>query len=107
MTDQPGPQRIRQSRRKGADIQQLSRELNGLPALSVMRGSRWGNPFPVEVHGRAEAVALFRRLIAVAAPGDGMHPETIRRALRGYNLACYCQPDEACHADVLLAIANE
>jgi Domain of unknown function (DUF4326) len=107
MTDQPGPQRIRQSRRKGADIQQLSRELNGRPALSVVRGSRWGNPFTVEEHGRAEAIAQFRRLVAVAAPGDGLHPETIRRALRGYNLACYCRPNEACHADVLLAIANK
>lgn len=26
--------------------------------------------------------------------------------LRGRNLACWCRPGEACHADVLLALAN-
>ena len=78
-----------------------------LPARSVVRGSRWGNPFTVEEHGQAEAIALFRRLVAVAAPGDGMHPETIRHHLRGFNLACYCELADACHADVLLAIAND
>lgn len=26
--------------------------------------------------------------------------------LRGKDLACWCKPDEACHADVLLEIAN-
>jgi len=27
--------------------------------------------------------------------------------LRGKNLACWCKPGEACHADVLLALAND
>jgi hypothetical protein len=26
--------------------------------------------------------------------------------LRGKNLACWCPPDEPCHADVLLELAN-
>jgi hypothetical protein len=43
----------------------------------------------------------------VAAPSDGLHPETIRHHLRGFNLACYCELADACHADVLLAIANK
>jgi hypothetical protein len=30
----------------------------------------------------------------------------IRAALRGKDLACWCQPDQPCHADVLLEIAN-
>ncbi len=33
--------------------------------------------------------------------------EDIRRELRGKNLACFCSPGKACHADVLLKIANE
>jgi hypothetical protein len=32
---------------------------------------------------------------------------TVERELRGHDLACYCPLDEPCHADVLLAIANE
>lgn len=30
----------------------------------------------------------------------------IRKALRGKNLACWCEQGEPCHADVLLEIAN-
>ena len=30
----------------------------------------------------------------------------IRKELRGKNLACFCQLDQPCHADVLLEIAN-
>lgn len=26
--------------------------------------------------------------------------------LRGHDLVCWCKPDEPCHADVLLALAN-
>jgi hypothetical protein len=31
----------------------------------------------------------------------------VKRELHGRDLACYCPLDEPCHADVLLAIANE
>ena len=37
------------------------------------------------------------------------HPpmiEQIRTELAGKNLACWCPPDQACHADLLLEIAN-
>lgn len=32
--------------------------------------------------------------------------DSIRAALRGKNLACFCALDQPCHADVLLEIAN-
>ncbi len=43
------PIRIRLSRKKGFDLQRHSKELNGLPAVSVSRGKnrQWGNPFKV------------------------------------------------------------
>jgi hypothetical protein len=50
MTDQPPrPQRIQQRRiqqrrARGARIHRASAELNGLPCVSVVRGTRWGNP---------------------------------------------------------------
>ena len=35
------------------------------------------------------------------------HPtEAARSFLRGKNLACFCKPDEACHVDILLNVAN-
>lgn len=45
------------------------------------------------------AVALFR------VYSFGIEDE-IRHDLAGKNLACWCPPDQPCHADVLLQIAN-
>ena len=71
-------------------------------AVVVARPSKWGNPYPVAVQGRAEAVRLYRdHLLA--------DPDLIaaaRAELAGRDLACWCPPGEACHADVLLAVAN-
>lgn len=41
------PIRLQLSRRKGFDLQALSRETNGLPAIVVSRPSRHGNPYRV------------------------------------------------------------
>jgi len=90
------PERFQRSRRKGAR----------LPAdvVVVTRPTKWGNPHPLSL-GRAEAVRRYRddllagRLTVTVAD--------VRRELRGRDLACYCPVDQPCHADVLLAIANE
>jgi hypothetical protein len=71
-------------------------------AVSVVRGTRWGNPFTVGIHAvdNAEAVAMFRAYLAE-------HPELVdaaRRELRGKTLMCFCRPDLPCHADVWLEI---
>lgn len=89
-------------------------------AVYVGRPSRWGNPFPVGIVTRSlanggvaqvgytapEAVRLFR-LYAEQKPGSWLEP------LRGRDLACWCPlvaPNPwqrvACHADVLLELAN-
>jgi hypothetical protein len=70
----------------------------------VSRPSRWGNPYalgaPHPTTGapitRDDAVALYRQHIA----GVDLS------ALRGRDLGCWCPCDEACHADVLLELAN-
>lgn len=41
------PVRLQLSRRKGFDLQALSRATNGLGAVNVARPSKWGNPFVV------------------------------------------------------------
>ena len=71
-------------------------------AVCVTRPGRWGNPYRVEEHGRAEAVALFRQHVL----GDAALLAAVRRELRGRDLACWCKPGEPCHADVLLELAN-
>tara|TARA_R110000868_G_scaffold245089_2_gene501590 strand:- start:2494 stop:2778 length:285 start_codon:yes stop_codon:yes gene_type:complete len=71
--------------------------------VKVDRSTIWGKPYPVE-HGRSaeHAVAAFRSHL-LASPGL---IEMAVRQLRGKQLACWCQLDDSCHADVLLEIAN-
>jgi hypothetical protein len=111
---------------------QLSREKDWrMPANTrkVDRATIFGNPFPIEKYGRAEAMALYRDWLTGA-----MTNEAIKRAfpallsnhliakrgwvldalpnLRGQNLACWCakpemgQPD-LCHAAFLMELANQ
>jgi len=55
--------------------------------------------------GRKEAVRRYRD--DLLAGRLAVTVEDARRELRGRDLACYCPLDEPCHADVLLAVANE
>lgn len=41
------PQRIQLSRKKGFNLQEFSRKLNGLPAVICARPHYWGNKFKV------------------------------------------------------------
>jgi hypothetical protein len=90
------PRRFQRSRRKGAR----------LPAsvVVVTRPTKWGNPHPLEL-GRQEAVRRYRE--DLLAGRLAVTVDEVKRELRGCDLACYCPLDEPCHADVLLAVANE
>jgi len=111
------PVRLQLSRRKGFDLQENSRGVNGLPAVKVDRSTKWGNPYKAWPEIRKgdffvpattieEAVAAFR---ASWERSLSKFPEQTRELLgelRGKNLACWCKPGEPCHADVLLEFAN-
>lgn len=98
------PQRIQLKRTRGFRLQEVSRALNGLPAVNVARPTRWGNPFKVKQTNRA-AVEKFRFWVSVE-PLAFPSREEIRYELGHKNLACWCPPNQPCHADVLLEIAN-
>lgn len=79
-------------------------------AVYVGRGSPFGNPyiafnrdstFPDVIRVR-DPIAEFEKYIA-ARPAL---IKRIRAELKGKDLLCYCAP-RACHADILLRIANE
>lgn len=111
------PVRLRLGRNKGFDLQAISKETNGLEAVYVARPSAWGNPYSIQkgaswfVEGpglpyercgneegaRQKVIKLFRQRMECVDVSE----------LRGKNLACWCKPDEACHADVLLELANK
>lgn len=96
------PIRIQLSRKRGFNLQEVSRATNGLNAVIVARPSKWGNPFRVGRDGDAhDCVAQFRRNC------EGSFNEEDRRALAGKNLACWCGIGLPCHAEVLLELANK
>ena|SRR5271154_1757696 len=43
--DMSRPVRIQLSRKSGFNLQEASLAINGLPAVNVVRPSKWGNPF--------------------------------------------------------------
>lgn len=82
-------------------------------AVYVGRPTKWGNPYKV---GKCYSLWLTRKHIpftnedAVAAYVDYLNksPELVKEAkeeLKGKDLVCWCAP-KACHADVLLELAN-
>jgi hypothetical protein len=71
-------------------------------AVYVGRPTKWGNPFVIGKHGtRAEVIAKYKEYLK-------SRPDLIeaaRKELRGKDLVCWCAPC-ACHADVLMEVAN-
>jgi hypothetical protein len=81
--------------------------------VKVDRSTRWGNPMRTGPgYPAAEAVADYERwLIGSSAPqfahlSAPPSREQIRKDLWDRNLACWCPLGQACHADVLLKLAN-
>jgi hypothetical protein len=64
-------------------------------AVVVARPTKWGNPHRVRAEEPADAVERYRADLVAG------------RLRVGVDLACWCRPDRPCHADVLLAVAND
>ena len=117
------PKRIQRQRTKGWRMPE--------GAVYVGRPTKWGNPFAigtvinriamgrsviaeVKVINREQAAEAYRQWLDGRPMLHGGHdlappPPSkgdIRERLRGLNLACWCPLDQACHADVLLEVAN-
>ena len=77
----------------------LNKFYHGIPsgAVYVGRGSPWGNPFKIGVHGnRTEVIKRYEKEIL---------PTLDVSSLRGKDLVCFCKP-APCHGDLLLKKAN-
>jgi len=103
------PQRIQLKRTKGFRLQDVSRALNGLPAVNVARPTKWGNPYTLAMSRKwhpKESEAQHRKRVVMAFRASLMGIDKhVRSELRGNNLGCWCKLGEPCHADVLLEIA--
>lgn len=100
------PIRIQRSRAKGWKMPE--------GAVYVGRGTKWGNPFKAgcEMCPTAKDAVLAYECLIISRFGYLAKPPapdeaTVKAELRGKDLACWCKLDAACHADVLLRIANE
>jgi hypothetical protein len=110
------PVRLQLSRRKGFNLQALSLETNGLPAVNVARPTKWGNPFAIgqsrkddngmwdQIDTADVAVRFFREMLTLDRRNYPSN-EDIKK-LRGFNLGCWCKASP-CHADVLLKLCEE
>ncbi len=66
-------------------------------AVYIGRGSKWGNPFPINLNQTRDDVCdKFR---------DYILPTLDLSELRGKHLVCFCKP-KRCHGDDLLKAAN-
>ncbi len=100
------PQRIQRKRLKGLRLP--------ANAVSVTRPGRWGNPFKVgdryqHSHGSISDALTLETCLQVfeTYARDRMEEEPgWLEPLRGKDLACYCPEGAACHADILLRLAN-
>lgn len=135
MSETVKPVRLQLSRRKGFNLQELSRATNGLEAVKVTRQGPWGNPFKVSRVMVTTGMGPSSREVEtwhVEIPGAVMpvsqhwhetRNDAARYAcdlyrtwvrdlsngfdlIRGKNLACACSLKDVCHADVLLELAN-
>ena len=95
--DGRAPRRIQLSRCRGWRLPANGR--------SVAHPTRWANPFRPSrrsAAANAEAVEQYRAHLE-------RHPDLVEQAravLVGHDLACWCPPDVACHADVLLEVVG-
>jgi hypothetical protein len=86
--------------------------------IKVDRTTEWGNPFkvgetvchpvtdaPIDVTDKYHSISLFQ--LHLKTPVGKALAAKAKIKLAGLNLACWCNLGDACHADALLAVANE
>jgi len=83
----------------------LNAHIDTIPddAIWVDRNTKYGNPFKLGINGDvAEVTALYIDYLT-------NNPDLIadiRQNLKGKSQACWCRPS-ACHAELLLKLAND
>lgn len=91
------PERIQRKRSKGWQMPGNT--------VYVGRPSKWGNPF-TGMTAEEKAVAVGQYRVWLHSPRRAQLLAEAKTELRGKHLACWCTKGSACHADVLLEVAN-
>lgn len=81
-------------------------------AIYVGRPSKWGNPYKIGEVGlvragqpatREEVLYAYEKWVQMKIHEEDSH---FLDPLKGKDLVCFCALDQACHADILLKLAN-
>lgn len=83
------------------NAREVGRHVEG--AVYVGRPSLFGNPFRIGPDAARDVVIAKYRAWLMAQP---VLLARVKSELRGKDLVCWCSP-EACHADVLIDVANQ
>lgn len=93
----PPPRRVTLSRKRGWTM----------PAntMKVDRSTPYGNPFRLGDTVAGEVLETMEQVLDAYRrwAAERLHDPSWQK-LRGRNLACWCRPEEPCHADVLLEL---
>lgn len=69
---------------------------------NVTRISRWGNPFKLRKHGGSYTLKDSLYFYDLWLQEQLSKDPTFLDPLKGFNLGCFCDLDQPCHADILL-----
>ena len=94
------PVRVQRKRTKGWKMPKNT--------VYVGRPGFWGNPYQQKDLGlsRKECVAYFKKVMKARLKHPESEWSSEIKKLKGKNLACWCKPEDPCHADILLELAN-
>ena len=68
--------------------------------IYIGRGSIFGNPFTLQLHTRAESIALYKTYFYKELKENTAFADAVHK-LRGCTLGCFCKPKQ-CHGDVIV-----
>ena len=87
----------------------VTKNIDYTEAVYVGRPTIWGNPFPIDPlddEDMARVIAIRKFKLWAYDDKQRNWRKRVRADLKDKDLVCWCSP-EACHAEVLMKIANE
>ncbi len=95
----------------GVDMTKVVNKRKESYDVYIGRGSKWGNPFRIGVHGnREEVIEMFREWMLghIGAPKGFIRPDLddAKKELKDKVLGCFCKPED-CHGDIYVEFLDD
>lgn len=69
--------------------------------VSILRGTSFGNPYPLTKYSREESLKLYEEYLYDKLAKDWSFAEQFKK-LGGKTIGCTCRLDQACHGDIII-----